>query len=114
MEAGFYQEHIRNFARYPKDELGPYFSIYGIQASTGKIANFLKNNLLIKGSSFDKNDIAYIKEEAGDLLWYLVNLCSDLDINIDDVMENNLSKSSAIYDVIKKDEQLKSSNERKS
>ena len=33
-----------------------------------------------------------LKDEVGDVLWYLANLCTDLGLSLDDVAEGNLAK----------------------
>jgi NTP pyrophosphatase (non-canonical NTP hydrolase) len=42
-------------------------------------------------------DVVNIKEEIGDQLWYLSNLCELLGFDIEDVMETNIKKLKARY-----------------
>jgi tetrapyrrole methylase family protein/MazG family protein len=42
--------------------------------------------------SLKTNDINYIKEEIGDLLFSLVNLCRFVDVNADDALKTSLAK----------------------
>jgi len=37
-------------------------------------------------------DLVNVKEEIFDCMWYLVNLCRMLDINLEEGMENNIAK----------------------
>ena len=42
--------------------------------------------------NFDYESKTAIKKELGDVLWYLANLCNELDFTLNEVAEENLEK----------------------
>ena len=45
-----------------------------------------------KNGKFDYESKTAIKKELGDVLWYLANLCNELDFTLNEVAEENLEK----------------------
>ena len=45
-----------------------------------------------KNGKFDKESKIGIKKELGDVLWYISNLCTELNFNLEDVALQNLEK----------------------
>ena len=67
-------------------------AVYGIMTEASELAEALK---LAKASgSFDKVNL---KEEAGDIMWYLAMLFRELDTSFEEVAEVNLHKLKARY-----------------
>lgn len=44
-------------------------------------------------------DCEHIKEEIGDVLWYLCNLATDLNIDMEDVINSNVDKLKRRYNI---------------
>ena len=42
--------------------------------------------------NFDNESRLALKKELGDVLWYLSNLCDELNFSLSDVAKNNLEK----------------------
>jgi len=67
-------------------------SIYGLCTEAGEISEaFLK---AAESGTFDEVNL---KEEAGDLLWYLAMLFRELDTNFDEVATTNINKLKARF-----------------
>jgi NTP pyrophosphatase (non-canonical NTP hydrolase) len=85
-----YQEQARKTAIYP----GKYSVIYptlGLTGEAGEVAEKVKKTL--RGNKkFDADFKKLIIPEIGDVLWYLANLCEDLDLSLDTVAKYNLNK----------------------
>ncbi len=60
----------------------------GASTETGELLDAYKK-LFAYNKPLDKINIA---EEIGDCLWYLINLCGMLELNIEDILENNIEK----------------------
>jgi len=64
----------------------------GIAGESGEIVDCIKKNIYPGHENVDK--IVY---EIGDLLWYLANLCTLLDITLEQCMEMNVLKLKKRY-----------------
>lgn len=42
-------------------------------------------------------DLVNVKEEIGDLMWYIINMCNLHDWNLEDIMQTNIDKLSSRY-----------------
>jgi len=49
-------------------------------------------NIMNKNGIFDNESKKGIKKELGDVLWYISNLCTELNFNLEDVALQNLEK----------------------
>lgn len=67
----------------------------GLGGETGEVLD------IIKKSRRDKKpiDINHMKEELGDVYWYLANLCTSFGFSIDEVLEYNINKLKERYKV---------------
>lgn len=61
---------------------------FGISSEAGEIANALKKHF-IYGQPLN---VANIKEELGDILWYVALACDSLNFKLEDVMQENVEK----------------------
>lgn len=73
-------------AIYPREHAITYPAL-GLASEAGEVAGKIKKMLR------DGNlDIAALKAELGDVLWYIAALCSDLGLSMQEVAEENLRK----------------------
>jgi len=87
-----YQEAARGTAVYP--ELGKNF-VYptlGLVGEAGEVAEKVKKIIRDKDGIITSESREELKKELGDVLWYLANMCSELDLNLEDVAWFNLQK----------------------
>lgn len=82
-----YQFAARLTAVYPLKHAQVY-PLLGLFGEVGEFANKYKK-ILRDGAEFSRNDAI---AELGDILWYFVALCSDMDILTSEVVEQNLRK----------------------
>jgi NTP pyrophosphatase (non-canonical NTP hydrolase) len=60
----------------------------GIGGEAGEVVDYIKKGILHEhGISKD-----VLKEELGDLLWYIAGLCTQFGISLEDVMTYNIEK----------------------
>ncbi len=87
-----YQIEARKTAVYPNINNNLWYPSLGLCGESGEVAEKIKkifrdNNREVTQEK--KNDL---KKELGDVLWYLSNLASELDISLEDVAITNISK----------------------
>ncbi len=62
--------------------------IFGIVGETGEVVDILKKHLY-QGHELDW---FHIREEIGDVMFYIVNLCNLLNTDLEQIIEENYSK----------------------
>ena len=67
--------------------------VFGILGEGGEVADQLKKNFF-QNHQLDKN---HLKEEIGDLMWYIVNLATLYDFSMDDILQENYEKLQKRY-----------------
>ena len=68
----------------------------GISAEGGELVEIVKK-IFLQGKPYNEENIIHLKKEAGDVLWYLAQLCMALETDFDELMEMNYQKLSARY-----------------
>jgi NTP pyrophosphatase (non-canonical NTP hydrolase) len=68
----------------------------GMSAECGELVEIIKK-ILLQGKSYNEDNVIHMKKEAGDVLWYLSQLCIALDTTFEELMEINYQKLSARY-----------------
>ena len=84
---GTYQEACTGTAIYD-GSLAVVYPAMGLANEAGEVLGKVKKKLRDGG---DYN-VADLKAEIGDVLWYMAALCTDLDIDLEDVALSNLDK----------------------
>ncbi|MGI9500114.1 MAG: nucleoside triphosphate pyrophosphohydrolase family protein [Geminicoccaceae bacterium] len=91
MDFNAYQNAARKTALYA----GAYRVTYpalGLASEAGEVAGKVKKVLRDRGGDFGEDQIAAIKDELGDVLWYVATLAADLDIEMDEIAADNIEK----------------------
>jgi len=86
-----YQEKARETAIYP-DEYKILYPTLGLAGEAGEVCEKVKKIIRDKGGEFSQDDRMAIRKELGDVLWYMSQICSDLDIKMESVAIANLEK----------------------
>lgn len=97
MELNEYQKNSRNTAIYKHGLTtidGLTYSILALCGETGELANKLKKyhragTLVIPPSP---EQVEVLKDELGDVLWYVASVAHELGISLQDVAQFNLDK----------------------
>ena len=53
--------------------------------------------IAFQGKPYDEASRNHLKVELGDVLWYVAQACMALDVSLDDVIAQNISKLAARY-----------------
>jgi len=64
----------------------------GLVNEAGEVAGKIKKIFRDKGGLISEEDQQALKSELGDVLWYLTQICTELDLTLEEVAETNLEK----------------------
>jgi NTP pyrophosphatase (non-canonical NTP hydrolase) len=96
MEFSEYQKRSRETAVYPEAGNNFVYPALGLAGETGevieKIKKLLRNEGVTKREEIAMEKIDEIKKEMGDTMWYLAQLATELDIDLDTVASENIKK----------------------
>ena len=86
------------YAHFHKDDLA--HAVIGLSGEAGELLDEFKKWRFYKdGRSFPKERL---KEELGDIFYYVFAVCSELDVEPEDIMNQNRNKLRERYDIITK------------
>jgi NTP pyrophosphatase (non-canonical NTP hydrolase) len=88
-----FQELSRKTAIYPKVHgTLPLYAVLGLCGESGEIAEKIKKVLRDKNGILSTDDSYAIAKELGDCLWYLAQIATELEMDLGDIANLNLSK----------------------
>jgi NTP pyrophosphatase (non-canonical NTP hydrolase) len=64
----------------------------GLVNEAGEVAGKIKKIFRDKNGEISEADRQALKEELGDVLWYLTQICTELDLTLEEVAATNLTK----------------------
>jgi NTP pyrophosphatase (non-canonical NTP hydrolase) len=92
MEFDRYQEESGKTAIYPDRGKNFVYPTLGLAGETGEVAEKIKKVIRDKGGIVDDATRDALRKELGDVLWYVAQLCTELDLSMADVAEKNIEK----------------------
>ena len=92
MDFSEYQTRSRRTAKYPPIGAGIIYPTLGLTNEAGEVAGKVKKIFRDKGGLIGPQDREALKGELGDVLWYLAQVCTELDLSLEEVAEYNLTK----------------------
>jgi NTP pyrophosphatase (non-canonical NTP hydrolase) len=87
-----YQTKSRRTANYPSIGHPVIYPTLGLASEAGEVAGKVKKIFRDKGGVIGEAEHEALKGELGDVLWYLAQVCTELDLSLDDVAGHNLEK----------------------
>ena len=93
-----YQDGARRTARYPNVGENIVYPALGLASEAGEVAGKVKKVLRDDGGKVSPQRRAEILQELGDVLWYVAQLATELNIKLDDVADENLKKLASRQD----------------
>ena len=100
MDLKEYQQFCKEGVLQPTKDIGEALIFgLGLAGESGEVCDIIKKE---KGHN-KPLDVEHLKEELGDVLWYVANLCSVYDIRIQDVIDTNVAKLQKRYASMYKD-----------
>ncbi len=87
-----YQTRSRETAIYPDRGSNYVYPTLGLAGEAGEVAEKIKKVIRDKNGIMDQETKDKISKELGDVLWYVAQLATELDLSLDDVADANISK----------------------
>jgi len=87
-----YQHEARKTAIYPDVGNNFWYPALGLSGEAGEVAEIVKKLYRDNGGKLDSDRRIALGVELGDILWYIANLASEADINLESIAFNNIVK----------------------
>jgi NTP pyrophosphatase (non-canonical NTP hydrolase) len=87
-----YQKKSRRTAKYPSIGHPVIYPTLGLTNEAGEVAGKIKKIFRDKGGVIGESEKEALKSELGDVLWYLAQVCTELNIPLNSVAESNIEK----------------------
>ncbi|HST54854.1 MAG TPA: nucleoside triphosphate pyrophosphohydrolase family protein [Solirubrobacteraceae bacterium] len=91
MELSEYQRTSRRTAEYPRDAWLAYPAL-GLAGEAGEVAEHAKKAIRDDGGKITDERRAAMAKELGDVLWYVAQLASELQLDLDEIAQANIAK----------------------
>ena len=91
MEISEYQRLSRRTAEYPREAWLAYPAL-GLAGEAGEVAEHAKKAIRDDGGALSGERREAMAKELGDVLWYVAQLASELDLDLNQIAERNLQK----------------------
>jgi len=91
MKFNEYQNEAVKTAVYP-DHLEVIYPALGMAGETGEVCEKVKKVFRDKDGIVSDETREELKKEIGDVLWYIANLATDLELNLEDIAKANIVK----------------------
>ena len=87
-----YQTKSRKTAKYPPIGHPLIYPTLGLTNEAGEVAGKVKKIFRDKAGVIGEAEREALKGELGDVLWYLAQVCTELNLSLDEVAEHNIEK----------------------
>jgi NTP pyrophosphatase (non-canonical NTP hydrolase) len=87
-----YQRQSRKTAGYPPIGHAVIYPALGLVNEAGEVAGKIKKIFRDKDGVIGDAEREALKAELGDVLWYLAQVATELDLSLQDIAEANLAK----------------------
>ncbi len=91
MDLSEYQRESRRTAEYPREAWLAYPAL-GLAGEAGEVAEHAKKAIRDDRGKIGDERRAAMSKELGDVLWYVAQLASELDLSLEDIAKQNLEK----------------------
>jgi len=92
MDFNDYQTKSRKTAKYPPIGHPVIYPTLGLTNEAGEVAGKIKKIFRDKNGVIGESEREALKGELGDVLWYLAQVCTELDLSLDEVAGYNIEK----------------------
>jgi NTP pyrophosphatase (non-canonical NTP hydrolase) len=92
MQFSDYQKESRKTAFYSDQGNNYIYPTLGLAGESGEVAEKIKKIIRDKEGKVSHEDKLAIEKELGDVLWYVSQLSTELNIDLEDVVTTNLEK----------------------
>jgi NTP pyrophosphatase (non-canonical NTP hydrolase) len=95
MDFNDYQIKSRKTAGYPAIGHAVIYPTLGLVNEAGEVAGKIKKLFRDKGGEISEETRQALKAELGDVLWYIAQVATELELSLDEIAEYNIAK---LYD----------------
>jgi NTP pyrophosphatase (non-canonical NTP hydrolase) len=95
-----YQRLSRKTAMVVKTDHPIVYPTLGLTNEAGEFAGKVKKIFRDKNGVIDDTDREALKQELGDVLWYVAQIATELGVSLEDVASSNLTK---LFDRLERD-----------
>jgi len=95
MDFNDYQTKSRKTAKYPAIGHSIIYPTLGLVNEAGEVAGKIKKVFRDKDGQINPETRDALKAELGDVLWYMAQVATELDLTLDEIAEHNITK---LYD----------------
>jgi NTP pyrophosphatase (non-canonical NTP hydrolase) len=95
MDFNDYQNKSRKTAKYPAIGHPVIYPALGLVNEAGEVAGKIKKVFRDKDGQINEEIRQALKAELGDVLWYIAQVATELDLSLDEIAEHNIEK---LYD----------------
>ena len=95
MDFNDYQSKSRKTAKYPAIGHPVIYPALGLVNEAGEVAGKIKKVFRDKDGLINEETRQALKAELGDVLWYIAQVATELDLSMDEIAEYNITK---LYD----------------
>lgn len=92
MKFSEYQQKSRRTAAYPSIGHSVIYPTLGLVNEAGEVAGKIKKIFRDKAGQISETDRQALQAELGDVLWYLAQMATELNLSLDEIAEHNLEK----------------------
>jgi len=92
MNFTYYQTKSRATATYPVIGHGVIYPTLGLVNEAGEVAGKIKKVFRDKDGEISAETREALKAELGDVLWYISQVATELDLSLDEIAEANIAK----------------------
>jgi NTP pyrophosphatase (non-canonical NTP hydrolase) len=87
-----YQKAAKKTAIYPRQGKNFYYPTLGLAGEAGEVSNKVGKIMRDKKDKVSLKNKKEIAKELGDVLWFVAQLATELDLNLSDIVKDNLKK----------------------
>lgn len=95
MDFNDYQTKSRKTASYPAIGHPVIYPTLGLANEAGEVAGKIKKVFRDKNGEINEETRQALKAELGDVLWYIAQVATELNLSLDEIAEHNIGK---LYD----------------
>ena len=92
MDFNDYQTKSRKTAKYPAIGHAVIYPTLGLVNEAGEVAGKIKKVFRDKDGEINAETRDALKAELGDVLWYMAQVATELDLTLDEIAEYNIAK----------------------
>ncbi len=92
MDFKTYQKDSRQTAKYVDAGKNFIYPTLGLASEAGEVAGKVKKIMRDDGMNVSEEKREQIKDELGDVLWYVAQVATEFNLDLEEIAKNNLDK----------------------